>query len=204
MSRIPAKALKSDQGHGHESDGEGDHEDLVLIRRVLRGAPAAIDQLSRRLGRILRTAQEINHRLGSRLDPDEVRDVAQDSAVALLERLKEYKGKSSFDAWTYRFCYWQIKNAIRRKAKWRRQVPTENEELDGHAPQDARALLDLERIDSVLTRIGGDPERVVRLRLFQELSFPEIALELGRPLNTVRSLYFRARAELRAKLSSSG
>ena len=60
--------------------------------------------------------------------------------------------------------------------------------------QCVRLLAEVERLDP-------EHREVVVLREFQDLSYEEIADIVGVPVGTVRSRLFRARAELRERLS---
>lgn len=167
-------------------------EDLDLVRRALRQDDAALQALGRRLQCVTRILAARNARAGRPLDPDDVLDAAHEVIVRVWAQLGEFRGQAALESWVYRFCEFELINAVRRK----RRLPRAVEEatlIDVEAP----ASIDTERVYMSIDRLAPEEGAVVRLKHFGELTFEEIAEREGTPLATIKSRYYRGLEKLR-------
>ena len=134
-------------------------------------------------------------RLGVR-DSD-MKDVAQELFMTLLGQLDRYDRQRPLRPWLFSF-------AVRFAANYRRLARNQGH----HGDQDGRPTpsqhADLEARDLVLRALAGlDFDRRVAVVMHDMEGFeaPEIARELGVPLNTVYSRIRLGRADLRTKVT---
>lgn len=99
------------------------------------------------------------------------------------------------------------------REKYRKTVPIGTEDDDDHrgvepaangpSPQMAADLADQKsRVLAALDALGEEKRAALTLRVFEGMSYAEIATALGCSIGTVMSRIFRAREELRERLSA--
>jgi RNA polymerase sigma-70 factor (ECF subfamily) len=140
-------------------------------------------------------------------DPEDARDVAQDTLMTMARTMREFRGDSSLSTWLYTvarsFC---IKKRRRSKG-----APAFHEPLD-HATQERTAepaatpeqmLLGREARETVaaaLDQLEPEAREVVVLRDIEGLTAAEVAQVTGTSVAAVKSRLHRARAALRERL----
>jgi RNA polymerase sigma-70 factor (ECF subfamily) len=180
-----------------------DDEDLLAAIRA--GDDAAMGAL------LTRHAPAI-YRFGVKMcrDPEDAKDVLQETLLAAARGVREFRGASSLSTWLYTvarsFC---IKK--RRTSKF---APRETVSLDDqassvqpHAPEkgpeetasdnELTALL-----DRAIASLDPANREVLVLRDVEGLTAPEVAEVLGVSVDAVKSRLHRARAEVRARLEA--
>lgn len=130
----------------------------------------------------------------------DVEDISQEALIALLHGLPSYRGEGLLNAWADRVVarttfLWLKRMRDSREPRSNEPealvaVPSEDTPLDEHIHhQHVVTLLDL---------IPNEQRHALVLHHVLEMSVPEIAAELGVPLETVRSRLRLGRAALRA------
>lgn len=167
-------------------------DELMLLARG--GVDHAFDVLVRRhQARVLRLAYRY---LG---ETALAADVAQNTFVALLAALPQYRARGKFTSYLYRISLNQCRIA-------RRSARTEVRALDAVSTSQALSPADVllrERrrdVEDALRTLSDKLRDVVLLRFGAELSYDEIAETLGVPIGTVKRRMFDAMAKLRATL----
>jgi RNA polymerase sigma-70 factor (ECF subfamily) len=141
-------------------------------------------------------------------DPEDAKDVLQETLLAVARGVKDFRGASSVSTWLYTiarsFC---IKK--RRRSKF---APEALESLDAHEPgEEARQLADPGRpadeslagrqIEVALEQAIGSLDAMYRevliLRDVEGLSAPEVAEVMGLTVEAVKSRLHRARVAVR-------
>jgi RNA polymerase sigma-70 factor (ECF subfamily) len=136
-------------------------------------------------------------------------DAASEVFVKLQRSIETYDGSIPFPSWLLRVAANQCIDALRRRKRGR-QVIVEGEE--GVAFTEAvsselsplSAVLSREeraRVRDAIARLPENYRVPLVLRYYGELSYDEIAQQLGLQRNHVATLLFRAKQELRQKLS---
>lgn len=167
-------------------------DDLDLVRRALHGDDAALQELGHRLQCVPRILAARNARVGRPLGEDDVREAAHEVIARVWSQLGEFRGQAALESWVYRFCEFELINAVRRKKRSPRAV-------DDDLLTDPRASdsVDVERVYMGLDRLLPEEAAAVRLKHFDELTFEEIAARAQAPLATVKSRYYRGLEKLR-------
>ena len=166
--------------------------DRLLVEAWQAGDAAAFDDLYRRYFDRLRAFCQ--RRVGDRTEAEEL---AQEAFVKALQALPRFDGERRFYPWmtviASRLC-------IDHHRRHRRVEPTADIDLgaieDGHDDRLGQRV-DLEHLHLAMSHLGPRHAEVLDLRERRELSYDEIAGELGVPHSTVEALLFRARRALR-------
>jgi len=143
----------------------------------------------------------------------ESRESAEDATsevfLKLQRSIESYDGSIPFPRWLLRVAGNQCIDALRRRQR-SRQVIVEAEEgeapieVASSQPSPLGAVISAEEKAQVREAIGRLPENYrvpLVLRYYSELSYDEIAQQLGLRRNHVATLIFRAKQELRRKLA---
>jgi RNA polymerase sigma-70 factor (ECF subfamily) len=182
---------------------EADHQ---LLERARSGDGPALEKL-------LERHQAQVYRFGMKMcrDPEDAKDVLQDTLLAMARGVRDFRGASSISTWLYTiarsFC---IKK--RRKSKF---APDEEHSLDTEMGPEAARLADSAKSpDDALTgrqvehaldqAIGAlDPmyREVLLLRDVEGLTAPEVAEVLGISSQAVKSRLHRARLSVRTHVA---
>jgi RNA polymerase sigma-70 factor (ECF subfamily) len=179
-------------------------EDLELMMRVRGGDAEAFAALvERHQHRVIGT---IARMLGS---PEEAEDLAQQVFVRVWKSAPRWEPSAKFTTWLLTITRNLVFNETRRRSR-ARTVPLEEESDRGprdyadtsvRSPADSLAMDELEEaIDAAIQSLAEQPRMALVLRRYEEMSYEEIARVLGSTVPAVKSMLFRARAELRERL----
>lgn len=168
---------------------------------------------ARSLETLLERHQEQVYRFGMKMcrDPEDARDVLQDTLLAMARNVRDFRGASSISTWLYtiarNFC---IKK--RRRSKF---APDRERSLDTDAAPDAARLADPamgaeealagKEVEQALERGIRALEPIYRevllLRDVEGLTALEVAEVLGVSVQAVKSRLHRARLSVRAHVA---
>ena len=153
-------------------------------------------------------------------DPEEARDLTQETFLQAFRHLAGFRGEADLRTWLYRIAVNQARNRWRW---WKRRRRDRTVSLDAPASASHDAPLSA----GLPSREGGDPEEqalarererallaalrtlsrpyreVIVLRDIEGLSYEEVALALEINVGTVKSRLSRGRGELRRRLAGS-
>ena len=164
--------------------------DVELAALAAAGQRAAFGELVRRHGSAVRA---LVRRMGA--DAALADDIAQDACLAAFERIAEFRGEGTFQAWLKRIASrLYLKKVKRDVARAMQQDPCDDEAASGS--QDAR--LDL---DEALRGLAPAERVCVSLCYGAGFSHAEAAELLNAPLGTVKSHVKRGLDKLRARLA---
>ena len=170
----------------------GTDDERNLIRRCLDGDASAFEPLVERYHRpLFRVAVRM---LGDRED---ARDATQTAFLKAYVALATCDGERRFFSWIYRIVVNECLNTLRSRRPME-TVSLENDRLSlaAAAAHTVEAGERHVRIRRALLQLTADQRDVIVMRHFAELSYGEIALELGVPEKTVKSRLFSARQRL--------
>ncbi|HEY1084674.1 MAG TPA: sigma-70 family RNA polymerase sigma factor [Prosthecobacter sp.] len=184
-----------------------DEENVRLMLRVREGDVRAFERLvDLHQNMVIGTAFRM---LGN---SEDAHDVAQQVFLRVWKSAPRYEPTAKFTTWLFTILRNLVFNETRRRTR-RREIPLEQED-DDHAPQQfadhtapaADQITQQEELEKALDKaIAALPEKqrlAVVLRRHEELPYEQICDILKMSLPAVKSLLFRARAELRKHLSA--
>lgn len=129
----------------------------------------------------------------------DVEDISQEALIALLHGLPTYRGDGLLRSWADRVVARTAFAWVRRKRGSRAPGINTPAELGTVASEDAPLDEHLHRqhVVMLLDRLPTEQRNALVLHHVLEMSVPEISLELGVPLETVRSRLRLGRAAIR-------
>jgi RNA polymerase sigma-70 factor, ECF subfamily len=181
--------------------------DQLLLDRARGGDRAALEEL-------LERHQRTVYRFGLRMcrDPEDAKDVLQETLLAVARTVRDFRGASSVSTWLYTiarsFC---IKK--RRRSKF---APTEEASLDAREPGfEARQVADPSRqpdeslagrqveaaLEQAIRSLDPMYREVLVLRDVEGLTAPEVAEVMGLSVEAVKSRLHRARVAVREAIA---
>ena len=180
----------------HEKESE-------LLKSAREGDPDALDGLLRQHApQILRFGMKMCR------NPEDARDVVQDTMLAVARSVRQFRGQSSLATWLFQiarsFC---IKK--RRRSKFAPAVEQSLESQDSQvhsqipdparSPEDAVVAKEIERAFArAIADLDPKYREVLILRDVEGLTAPEVAEILSIPVDTVKTRLHRARQAVRA------
>lgn len=176
--------------------------DAALLESARGGDLDALDALIQRHERRV-------YRFGLKMcgDPEDAKDVLQETLLAMAKNLREFRGASSVSTWLYTiarsFC-----SKRRRRSKF---APALEQSLDsevsaevlglsdpGRDPEEEAAARELSRtLDAAIRSLEPGYREVLLLRDVEGLTAPEVAEILGLGVEAVKSRLHRARRAVR-------
>jgi RNA polymerase sigma-70 factor (ECF subfamily) len=184
---------------------EQDKQDVRLMELVGQGDMDAFERLIERHQALV--AGTVARMLGSNSD---VEDIAQQVFIRVWKSAPRYTPRAKFTTWLLKITRNLVFNELRR-TKRRAQVPIQpNPETDeiglkddtGGTPDAALLEHELQQaIEQAIMRLPETQRMALVLRRYEQLSYEEIAEILDLTVPAVKSVLFRARTELRERLS---
>jgi len=203
----PDSPALSASGGSVEDVFSDDEENVRLMLRVRDGDVRAFEQLvDLHQNMVIGTACRMLGNL------EDAHDIAQQVFLRVWKSAPRYEPTAKFTTWLFTILRNLVFNETRRRSR-RKEIPLE-QESDDHAPQQfadhtapsADQITQQEELESALDMaIAALPEKqrlAVVLRRHEELPYEQICEILQMSLPAVKSLLFRARAELRKHLAS--
>src|SRR5438034_11203007 len=195
----------SENDRANQGRSDEDAEDVRLMRLVGRGDAVAFEKLVERHRALV--AGPVARMLGSNSD---VEDIAQQVFIRVWKSARRYVPRAKFTTWLLKITRNLVFNELRR-TKRRAQVPLESEASadepalkDESNPAPDASLLEVElrkAIEEAIMHLPETQRMALVLRRYEQLSYEQIAEVLNLSVPAVKSVLFRARTELRSRLS---
>ena len=170
-----------------------------LVARAQQGDLPAFEELVRKYQREI-------YNLAYRLvqDPEEAKDMAQQTFMQAYIHIREFRGQSQFRTWLFRIGINQCYNFFKSKKKF--GDPVDSQELiivDEDNPQEGlMAAEERSRLYAALERLPVKQRAVLTLKLEQGLSYKEISEELGGTAGAARVNFCQAVKTLKKYLKT--
>jgi RNA polymerase sigma-70 factor, ECF subfamily len=184
-------------------DNQTDHE---LLERARAGDERALEEL-------LERHQAQIYRFGLKMcrDPEDAKDVLQETLLAMARGVRDFRGASSLSTWLYTIarshCFKK-----RRKSKF---APLQVRSIDSEAATEARQLADPAQgpdealagkqvenaLEQAIAALEPTYREVLLLRDVEGLTAPEVGEVLGTSVQAVKSRLHRARLAVRASVA---
>jgi RNA polymerase sigma-70 factor, ECF subfamily len=173
--------------------------DPHLVARAQEGDLPAFEELVRKYQREI-------YNLACRLvqDPEEAKDMAQQTFMQAYIHIKEFRGQSQFRTWLFRIAINQCYNFFKTKKKF--GDPVDSQELvivaEDNPQEGLMAAEDKSRLYAALERLPAKQRAVLTLKLEQGLSYQEISKELGGTAGAARVNFCQAVKTLKKYLKT--
>jgi RNA polymerase sigma-70 factor, ECF subfamily len=181
------------------SSSEPDQPEIEWMRRISEGDMEAFRLLvETHQSRIVGT---ISKMLGSDLEAE---DLAQQVFIRVWRSAPRYKPTAKFTTWLFRITRNLVFNEMRRKRHFVDHADDLTEPAERKERGPDQVLLEEELQTAIQDAISKLPETqrlAIVLRRYEELPYEEIAKVMGTTVPAVKSILFRARAELRERLA---
>ena len=153
--------------------------------------------------------------LGYTRNHEDAEDLAQDVFMEVFRSIDGFKGESDLNTWIYRITInksLQFLRSIKRKRRWNQMISfltfddfLEDSEDDSPVYSLGKEIKNEERVKILLKAVDSLPENqktVFLLHQTEGLSYQEISEVMDTSLSAIESLMFRAKQNLRTRLSS--
>lgn len=169
--------------------------DLELVEKVRSGDKKAYSVLVRR-------HQPGLMRLSLRFvkDVDVAEDVVQESLIKAYERLASFEGRASFKSWLYQIAV----NTAKNKLRDRRGETKDIEDVQLGVAAEAETGMVHQAVAHLINKhveeLPFKQRTALTLRIYEDLSFKEIAEIMDCPYDTAKANYRHALLKLREEL----
>jgi RNA polymerase sigma-70 factor (ECF subfamily) len=190
---------------GNPGRSDEDAEDVRLMELVSQGDTSAFETLVERHQSLV--GGTVARMLGSNSD---VEDIAQQVFIRVWKSARRYVPRAKFTTWLLKITRNLVFNELRR-SKRHAHVPLQTDpgaeefplkDEKNPAPDVSLLQTELQRaIEDAITQLPESQRMALILRRYEQLSYEEIAEVLDLSVPAVKSVLFRARTELRARLS---
>ncbi len=173
-----------------------DVTDLQLVTRAQQGDREAFLTLYNRY------LNKVYNRVRSRVPTTDVEDVTQEIFIAVVRSIGSFRQEAKFNTWLYTIVNRQIADYYRRSRRGGQDEPVMSlDEMNFNEPSYEHTGIDDEAaLKRALNSVPEHYREVVMLRFADGLSFAEIALQLDKSLEAVKSLYRRAVQAIRDEI----
>lgn len=213
--RVQAELERAADAAASVEDRFGASAEAQFLERLRAGEAAAFNRLvEERHADIYALLYRLTE------DPEEARDLTQETFLQAFRHLAGFRGDADLRTWLYRIAVNQARNRWRWWKRRRRDrtvsldAPAgESSDVplsaglpcrDGEDPEQQALARERERVLLSALRTLSRPYReVIVLRDIEGLSYEEVALALGINVGTVKSRLSRGRNELRRRLEGS-
>jgi RNA polymerase sigma-70 factor (ECF subfamily) len=177
-----------------------EQNDNQLIGAALSGSVSAWETLVRR-------HESRVYNLGLRLmyNPDDAMDLTQEVFLGVYRNLYRFRGDAQFSTWLFRIVHNKAIDLIRRRQAGPDletgfdELPEPAEQQRG--PQEQYLEFEFnERIAKLLARLPPAQRVIVELKVFQSLTFEDIATLQNIPVNTAKTRFYSALKNLKGMM----
>ncbi|MES2801469.1 MAG: sigma-70 family RNA polymerase sigma factor [Bdellovibrionota bacterium] len=166
--------------------------DLQLVDEVRNGQRSSFSELVKRHQKgLLRLSMRFVR------DLDIAQDVVQESFIKTFEKLNSFEGRSSFKSWLYQITV----NTARNKLREDRYDFSDIEDVQlGVEPQAEKSLVHRavgEILNAEVEKLPFKQKTALVLRVYEDMSFSEIAEVMECPYDTAKANYRHALLKLK-------
>ena len=179
-------------------------EDVALMLRVKTGDLAAFEALvDRHQAAVIGTVAKMLD------DPAEAEDIAQQVFVRIWQAAVRYEPSAKFSTWMFTIARNLVFNEMRRRKRRSESSLEERDEAfhqglhdpSATAPDVVSQQVELEAaVSQAIHELPEKQRLAVVLRRYENMPYEEIGAVIGLSLPAVKSLLFRARAQLKEAL----
>lgn len=169
--------------------------DHILVEKAKNGeVPAFSELVLRHQKSLLRLAYRV---LG---DLETAQDVVQESFMKAYQKLNTFEGRSAFKSWMFQITLNTAKNKLRGRTMDLVDIE-KNQIADAHDFEEDVLSGDLKTlIQNEVSQLPQKQRMALSLRIYEDLSFAEIAEVMKCPYDTAKANYRHALMKLRHKI----
>jgi RNA polymerase sigma-70 factor, ECF subfamily len=177
-------------------------EDEALIAAALKGSSYAWEKLVKRYETRL-----YNHGLRLTGNPTDAMDLMQEVFLGVYRNLHRFRGDAKFSSWIFRIAHNKSVDMSRRKRFMTVQSRSDEDEVDFLDTLPASSKFEPEmvlgqsqlnaKVLSMLAQIPLDQRLIVEYKVFQSLTFEEIAELQDLSVNTAKTRFYAALKKLK-------
>ncbi|MFT4863202.1 MAG: RNA polymerase sigma-70 factor (ECF subfamily) [Pseudohongiellaceae bacterium] len=177
-------------------------EDEALIAAALKGSSYAWEKLVKRYETRL-----YNHGLRLTGNPTDAMDLMQEVFLGVYRNLHRFRGDAKFSSWIFRIAHNKSVDMSRRKRFTTVQPRSDDDEFDfldtlpASTKLEPEALLGESQLNAkvlvMLSKIPMDQRMIVDYKVFQSLTFEEIAQLQEISVNTAKTRFYAALKKLK-------
>lgn len=166
--------------------------DLQLVEEVRKGQRASFSELVKRHQRgLLRLSMRFMK------DMDIAQDVVQEAFIKAYEKLNLFEGRASFKSWLYQICVNTARNKLRENRYDFANIDDVNLSVSATAEKNLVHAAVSEIIQTEVDRLPFKQKTALVLRVYEDMSFAEIAEVMECPYDTAKANYRHALMKLK-------
>lgn len=179
------------------------NEDEALIAAALNGSAYAWEKLVKRY-----ESQIFNYSVRLTGNSSDAMDLTQEVFLGVYRNLHRFRGDAKFSSWILRIAHNKAVDMNRRRRLMSNQLRMNDDEFDildilsgdtGNEPDEKLGNQQRNgKITRMLARLSLEHRLVVEFKVFQSLTFDEIAVMQDISANTVKTRFYTALKKLKA------
>ena len=179
------------------------NEDEALIAAALNGSAYAWEKLVKRY-----ETQIFNYGVRLTGNSSDAMDLMQEVFMGVYRNLHRFRGDAKFSSWIFRIAHNKAVDMNRRRRLLSNQLRINDDEFDildilpgdtGNEPDEKLGTQQQNgKITRMLARLSLEQRLVVEFKVFQSLTFDEIAVMQDISANTVKTRFYTALKKLKA------
>ena len=179
------------------------NEDEALIAAALNGSAYAWEKLVKRY-----ETQIFNYSVRLTGNSSDAMDLMQEVFLGVYRNLHRFRGDAKFSSWIFRIAHNKAVDMNRRRRLLSNQLRINDDEFDildilpgdtGNEPDEKLGTQQQNgKITKMLARLSLEQRLVVEFKVFQSLTFNEIAVMQDISTNTVKTRFYTALKKLKA------
>ena len=179
------------------------NEDEALIAAALNGSAYAWEKLVKRY-----ESQIFNYSVRLTGNSSDAMDLMQEVFLGVYRNLHRFRGDAKFSSWIFRIAHNKAVDMNRRRRLMSNQLRINDNEFDifdflsGDTVNEPDEKLGTQqrngKITRMLARLSLEQRLVVEFKVFQSLTFDEIAVMQDISANTVKTRFYTALKKLKA------
>ena len=179
------------------------NEDEALIAAALNGSAYAWEKLVKRY-----ETQIFNYGVRLTGNSSDAMDLMQEVFLGVYRNLHRFRGDAKFSSWIFRIAHNKAVDMNRRRRLLSNQLRINDDEFDildilpgdtGNEPDEKLGTQQQNgKITKMLARLSLEQRLVVEFKVFQSLTFDEIAVMQDISTNTVKTRFYTALKKLKA------
>jgi RNA polymerase sigma-70 factor (ECF subfamily) len=166
--------------------------DLQLVEEVRKGKRSSFSELVKRHQRgLLRLSMRFMK------DADLAQDIVQDSFIKAFEKLNMFEGRASFKSWLYQITVNTARNKLRENRYDFSNIDDVHLSVGATAESGMVHAAVSEIIQTEVDRLPFKQKTALVLRVYEDMSFSEIAEVMDCPYDTAKANYRHALLKLK-------